>query len=855
MRWTPVALVPFALAPLAQEERALFDASVLVLDYATAHTLVRTPDLNGDGLPDFLGKQYFLHDPSRIQLRAHLNEGDGAPKGFGIWSLDHPDDDASIQNPLEVGDLNGDGKDDVILAVGERVMTWISNGAGLVPQTPILLGAEKAEALAVGDLDLDGLDDIAVITDQKVRVAFSAVPWNAGVDTAEGPVSATSEFSGLAMVDLGGDDPLELLALTSKKLYRFDRVGSALNASGEWTHGLNVPHLTVGDVDGDGDGDAALFSEFPQEYRILKQDGGSVSLQAVGAGGPATDLVDIDGDGDLDGACCGGGGGPTYFNAPSWYRISINDGTGRFAPSFAIEGLGGIRLAGAKDMDGDGDVDLVGGRTVYYGTGDGLGDNPFPLLDDFWITEEDHLDVDRDGDLDVGLSLEGGWRRHLGNGVHEDVDTVFDPPPAGHTYGKDYAGDWDGDGDPDLIVELFDATDTFVEMRLLVNNGGGVFTFGPSAAAPGQRFDDVFWTLGHLPADADGDGDVDVFLLHWNDRTSDLWLNDGTGSFTFEAHLGEYVKDVVDFDEDGLPDLLVAYTGLGYRLGTGAGDFAPVSWFFNAQDVDHHHSLQAVADLDHDGDVDILAYDDEVDPVVFKNNGDGTFAAVKDLLPPLTGSTAAKAHATDVNGDGKNDLVVYPVGSNVSGIYEWVGPGLTWSSTPYFQIFRPHSMADVDSDGDEDVFVAHLVRSRQFEGPADGLVRQWGKATTGSGATAPTLGARGPVRLGASPELRLAGALGNSIAFLAVGAASESLSAFPVPSTTTYVDPFTAPFAVVQIGVPGPAGQPGEGLRVIPITVDPSLVGQPWYHQAFVLDPGAADFLAASNGLELHYGG
>ena len=71
-----------------------------------------------------------------------------------------------------------------------------------------------------------------------------------------------------------------------------------------------------------------------------------------------------------DGAGCGGGGGGGPTSTPnvvlSDFQISLNDGTGAFDSSFKIAGLGAEHIAGAADLDADGDVDLVAGRVVYY---------------------------------------------------------------------------------------------------------------------------------------------------------------------------------------------------------------------------------------------------------------------------------------------------------------------------------------------------------------------------------------------------------------------------------------------------------------------------------------------------------
>jgi hypothetical protein len=201
-------------------------------------------------------------------------------------------------------------------------------------------------------------------------------------------------------------------------------------------------------------------------------------------------------------------------------------------------------------------------------------------------------DIDGDGDPDLLIpSVTGQDRlfRNNGDGLFQDITTTNMPPDSTWTHATTFA-DVDRDGDLDAVLAGNSGYLSIGEQnRLLINNGSGVFVDATAARMP----IDQDKTVEIAAFDADADGDVDLYCL--NEDTgfngvahNRLYLNDGTGRFTnatgnLPVDPGNYCRDleVADLDRDGDVDVVTA-VALGDRplrvyLNDGAGRFSMLS--------------------------------------------------------------------------------------------------------------------------------------------------------------------------------------------------------------------------------------------------------------------------------------
>jgi uncharacterized repeat protein (TIGR01451 family) len=164
-------------------------------------------------------------------------------------------------------------------------------------------------------------------------------------------------------------------------------------------------------------------------------------------------------------------------------------------------------------------------------------------------------------------------------------------------------------------------------------------------------------------ADMNHDGKLDAVEAIQTSSTTGIvavTTNDGAGHFTvpFQANPGgvPVVPTIGDFNGDTHPDVLIGVAGSPVTLklllgnGTGALTVSPTVSIPVA-----NAGLLEVADLDGDGDLDIIARGTGNDLIRLNGDGAGNFSAPVSLLAGPVGSSAVIA---DFNGDGRPDIAV-----------------------------------------------------------------------------------------------------------------------------------------------------------------------------------------------------
>jgi len=295
---------------------------------------VDSGDFNGDGNADLLASAPEMLN-NRGEIRVFYGDGQGNFDRDFNGNLGQPDrflgngSGSFLGSEIAVGDFDGNGYDDIVWSLrpeGGGVEVEFSNQNGIRQSTSNI--NYRTTALLVADVDGDGLDDIL---------------------TADSGYSESVANSGIVRVYLGADT-----------VYTFEDTGPSMTIIGPADARIG-DHLSVGDVDGDGDPDLIVGAQ------KASSSTGAVHIYL------GSDNI----------------WSPGGFGEPS-----------KTLTGYVVGGLFGFNLAADADVDGDGIDDILVGA---YGA-----DRAHLFLSDSGYLNQgvpSVIDIVGDADSQLGVSV------------------------------------------------------------------------------------------------------------------------------------------------------------------------------------------------------------------------------------------------------------------------------------------------------------------------------------------------------------------------------------------------------------------------------------------------------------------
>jgi hypothetical protein len=398
--------------------------------------------LNDDEHPDLIVSSHTPHETMIL-----LGDGDGSfteEAQFGTPGLVFD---------VDVGDVNGDGVVDLVVATQDEDAVAIRLGTCDGDFGPAQVYAMDGEPSAVRilDTDEDGVMEIVVGFTLSLGQQSSIVLRGPGDGTfwlAGGQVVG-AQPRGVAVADLAGNGPPEVVVAHEGSeeltlLTREPAAGLVVAAR------IPTDSRPRGVIPADLDGDGVL------ELIVNESAGVTVFADDVEAGWTVRDRPDVawvyecadfDGDGALDLLVAQG----------SALSIALNQGTGQFDAANRIYPTGITWAGAARDINDDGDIDVIGARfgvaqpyelliarNFYDGTF--MPPLAIPLPHPFGVRHVAVADFNRDGAFDIALI-----RRR-----DRPIDHRHPPPPD---YLALLLSDGTGGYRPELQFEFADATD------------------------------------------------------------------------------------------------------------------------------------------------------------------------------------------------------------------------------------------------------------------------------------------------------------------------------------------------------------------------------------------------------------
>ncbi|WP_299766142.1 T9SS type A sorting domain-containing protein [uncultured Dokdonia sp.] len=576
-------------------------------------------DIDNDGDKDLIVAAF---DTDTIFWLENLNNGAFSPKQVIMSNLSSP-------ITMFIEDIDGDTLLDIVLAYDYDELAWLKNingqGNFAVPND-IDLSMINIDSVYAADLDSDGDNDIIAntsSTDNYVKIVWFENTDNLGTFGNRQevytflPEPNYSIVSEVHAADIDNDSDQDIIF--------------AINNELKWLE----------NTDGQGD-----FTTDHPIYFIGNRERFN-----------HLDIKDVDNDGDLDIASVA-----SEHQALDDVRIHENNGVGAFGVDLVDDFTYGPINIQIADINNDGLQDLITGSSFirWYSRNNDESFSAQKEISKYWSRPSypSIKDIDNDEDLDIICVIN---ERIVSYDNTNGLGDMGLQKVIGRVYGEAElkTADINGDSYEDLYVIHGNST-----LEWYSNDTQGSFD--------GPIFIDNTGYHSPTAGDIDGDGDLDIVYYKNNNNTASFgyYINtNGQGNFSAPVNISllvnsRGVNELILSDIDGDTDLDIIYA-----INDGSG-YGKIAWFENTDGLGNFGSQNIItsdpsnkvitADIDSDGDLDIVSFSSEDELVEWYENTDGQANFSSGQIIDNTSFSFRPREMTleDIDHDGDLDVII-----------------------------------------------------------------------------------------------------------------------------------------------------------------------------------------------------